>query len=83
MLHALHFHVGIHKINLFLRIFEKRAEAESAIHLMRNTYERIRFEEESKDGLVIQTALFGRVLAGNDEPEVKEAEIIDVTVPLQ
>lgn len=46
------------------KMFEKRKEAEAAQDLMRATYERIRNEEERKNGLIIIKALYGKEKAG-------------------
>jgi DnaJ family protein C protein 11 len=62
---------------------EKRAEAEGAVTLMSMTYARIKGEEEAKSGLVIISAMYGRIIVGSGEPEAKEHEVIVVTVPLQ
>lgn len=40
---------------------EKRKEAEAAIELMKATYSRIRDEEESKRGLLIIKAEYGKL----------------------
>lgn len=71
------------------RMLEKQKEAKSAIELMRATFSRIRAEEESKKGLVITKASYGRfVYPLQDRSTVEETgrnrdEVIDVTIPLQ
>ncbi|XP_047351105.1 dnaJ homolog subfamily C member 11 [Vespa velutina] len=71
------------------RMLEKQKEAKAAIELMRATFSRIRAEEESKKGLVITKASYGRfVYPLQDRSTVEEAgrsrdEVIDVTIPLQ
>ncbi|XP_065219886.1 dnaJ homolog subfamily C member 11 [Planococcus citri] len=65
---------------------EKRREANAAIELMKAAYERIRREEENRNGLIILNALYGKeadILARNDPPGDQEREIIDVVIPLQ
>eukprot|EP00095_Tigriopus_kingsejongensis_P005439 maker-scaffold224_size251237-snap-gene-0.18 protein:Tk05439 transcript:maker-scaffold224_size251237-snap-gene-0.18-mRNA-1 annotation:"-like protein subfamily c member 11" len=54
-----------------LRVAESRREAEVSVDLMRERFNRIRAEEESKNGLVILLALYGKI------------SVIDVTVPVQ
>ncbi|KAK2725482.1 hypothetical protein QYM36_000092 [Artemia franciscana] len=61
-------------------LVKKRREAEAAIELMRATYDRIVAEEESKKGLVIINALYGRLLGDYDE---RAPDIICTTIPLQ
>lgn len=77
------------------RMAEKKREAHAAVNLMRNTYERIRNEEDGKKGLVIIKALYGRLFmisSINNPPSNSETErehystddeVIEVTVPLQ
>lgn len=71
------------------RMLEKQKEAKAAIELMRATFSRIRAEEESKKGLVITKASYGRfVYPLQDRSTVEETgrnrdEVIDVTIPLQ
>lgn len=74
------------------RMAEKRRGAESAIALMGAMYERIRTEEQRRQGLIIVTALYGKF--GPDENVAAEQRdemgfiqhnphVIDVKVPLQ
>ncbi|XP_012270711.1 dnaJ homolog subfamily C member 11 [Orussus abietinus] len=71
------------------RMMEKQRDAKAAVSLMRATFSRNRSEEESKGGLVITKALYGRVVypqdrsAGDDASTGHRDEVIDVTVPLQ
>ncbi|XP_032684915.1 dnaJ homolog subfamily C member 11 isoform X2 [Odontomachus brunneus] len=70
------------------RILEKQREAKAAIELMKETVSRIRAEEESKKGLIITKALYGRfVYPQQDRSNLEESghrdEMIDVTIPLQ
>eukprot|EP00096_Caligus_rogercresseyi_P005907 TRINITY_DN21970_c0_g1_i1.p1 TRINITY_DN21970_c0_g1~~TRINITY_DN21970_c0_g1_i1.p1 ORF type:complete len:605 (-),score=145.05 TRINITY_DN21970_c0_g1_i1:145-1959(-) len=80
------------------RLEEDRNEALAVIELMRNRYERIRFEEESKNGLIIQRALYGNIFENEEtrnlRSEVEEllrdvnapcqtTDLLDVTLPVQ
>ncbi|CAH1239826.1 DNAJC11 [Branchiostoma lanceolatum] len=61
---------------------EKKREAESAVRLMQATVQRIVEAEEAKQGLVILSAWYGKLVAsenGGAEP----GKVIDVMVPLQ
>lgn len=65
---------------------EKRREARAAVDLMKATYDRIRREEENRNGLIILNALYGKesdIVARNDSTENQEIEVIDVVIPLQ
>lgn len=70
------------------RMVEKQKEAKIATELMKATVSRIRAEEESKRGLIITKALYGRFVypqqdrTASEEP-VHRDEVIDVTIPLQ
>lgn len=46
------------------KLVEKRKEAMAAVELMAATYSRIFDEEETKRGLIIVKALYGKVLTG-------------------
>lgn len=48
----------------YTKLVERRKEAEAAQELMMATYERIKSEEERKNGLVIVKALYGRAKTG-------------------
>lgn len=70
------------------RMAEKQKEAKIAIELMKATVSRIRAEEESKKGLIITKALYGRFVYPQEERSSSEEhlhrdEVIDVTIPLQ
>lgn len=77
----------------FCRMAEKRREAEAATNLMSVTFTRIRSEEESRRGLVITSAIYGRLASlststnpFNDQEGMREnmtEDVIDVTIPLQ
>lgn len=69
------------------RMAEKKQEATAAINLMAATFSRIRSDEETRKGLVIVKALYGRLMSlnasrGESDTQNKD-EIIDVTIPLQ
>ncbi|KYN27745.1 PREDICTED: dnaJ homolog subfamily C member 11 isoform X1 [Trachymyrmex cornetzi] len=69
------------------RMLEKQREAKAATELMKETVSRIRAEEESKKGLIITKALYGRFVYPQDRAATDESghrdEMIDVTIPLQ
>ncbi|CAG9558842.1 unnamed protein product [Danaus chrysippus] len=78
----------------FERLQEMQRQARATIELMRETYSRIKSDEEKKKGLVIVRALYGKLPQGasdhdaSSEPigdgvEVSHAEVIDVTIPMQ
>lgn len=60
---------------------EKRREAEAAIALMQETYQRIWNQEESKKGLLILKALYGKLVSDGGSQSL--SEVVDVTVALQ
>ena len=70
-------------------MMEKQKEAESATKLMKATVSRIRATEESKKGLIITKALYGRFVYpqqnqyNSEQQSIRRDEVIDVTVPLQ
>lgn len=79
------------------RLQEMQMQARATIELMKETYSRIRSDEEKKKGLVILRAIYGRLPTGASSHEVGEpsgdcatplslnpySEVIDVTIPLQ
>ncbi|CAL7942456.1 unnamed protein product [Xylocopa violacea] len=71
------------------RMMEKQKEAESATRLMKATVSRIRATEESKKGLIITKALYGRFVYPQqdqynaEQQHIRRDEVIDVTIPLQ
>ncbi|XP_076300065.1 dnaJ homolog subfamily C member 11 isoform X1 [Lasioglossum baleicum] len=70
------------------RMAEKQKEAKIATELMKATVSRIRAEEESKRGLIIAKALYGRFVypqrsTSPPEEHLHRDEVIDVTIPLQ
>ncbi|KPI96217.1 PREDICTED: dnaJ homolog subfamily C member 11 [Papilio xuthus] len=82
----------------FERLQEMQQQARATVELMRETYSRIRNDEEKKKGLVILQALYGKLPAGADSHDVAPdeagdgvqpesphgySEVIEVTIPLQ
>ncbi|XP_022905973.1 dnaJ homolog subfamily C member 11 isoform X2 [Onthophagus taurus] len=68
------------------KLMQKRKEAQAAVDLMNATYTRIVEEEETKKGLVIVKALYGKLISGSGDSSSNEdgnEEVIEVTVPLQ
>ncbi|XP_037299974.1 dnaJ homolog subfamily C member 11 [Manduca sexta] len=79
------------------RLQEMQRQARATVELMRETYSRIRSEEEKKKGLVILKALYGKLPADASSHEIAEqtgdgvspespnaySEVIDVTIPIQ
>lgn len=63
-------------------ILQKKQEAEAAVRLMQESVRRIIEAEESRMGLIIVNAWYGKFV--NDKSRKSEkAKVIDVTVPLQ
>ncbi|KAK6620360.1 hypothetical protein RUM44_006761 [Polyplax serrata] len=73
------------------RMAEMQREAKAAKELMKETFSRIRSEEEAKRGLLIIHATYGRSTAQSTYSEARQqeldssldSEVIDVTVQLQ
>ncbi|XP_057702099.1 dnaJ homolog subfamily C member 11 [Corythoichthys intestinalis] len=63
-------------------IAKKKQEAESAVLLMQESVRRIIEAEESKMGLIILNAWYGKFVSDTSQKQEK-AKVIDVTVPLQ
>ncbi|XP_042262133.1 dnaJ homolog subfamily C member 11-like [Thunnus albacares] len=63
-------------------IAKKKQEAESAVVLMQESVRRIIEAEESKMGLIILNAWYGKFVSDTSQKQEK-AKVIDVTVPLQ
>jgi hypothetical protein len=64
----------------------RKEQAQKAVHLMRETAEKVAREEERKKGLIIVEAQYGEMV--NDTPgyelyPVAGERLIDVTIPLQ
>lgn len=77
---------------ILCRLVELKREAKAAKELMKETFSRIRSEEENKRGLVVVHALYGHIPTSGVEsvpvPNASNAgdddsEVIDVTVQLQ
>lgn len=66
---------------------QQKREAKAAVDLMRAAYERIRTEEENRNGLIILKALYGKnadtVSKLPSQVSSQLCEVVDVTVPLQ
>lgn len=65
---------------------EKKREAEAAIDLMSVQYERNCSEEEKRNGLLIKSAIYGKIVddsgaEGTTAANIKQ--VIDVKIPLQ
>ncbi|KAM3878202.1 dnaJ homolog subfamily C member 11 [Diretmus argenteus] len=63
-------------------IAKKKQEAESAVLLMQESVRRIVEAEESKMGLIILNAWYGKFVTDTSQKQ-ERAQVIDVTVPLQ
>lgn len=63
-------------------IAKKKQEAESAVLLMQESVRRIIESEESRMGLIILNAWYGKFVTDNSRKH-ERARVIDVTVPLQ
>ncbi|XP_077458069.1 dnaJ homolog subfamily C member 11-like [Stigmatopora argus] len=63
-------------------IAKKKQEAESAVLLMQESVRRVLEAEESKMGLIILNAWYGKFVSDTSQKQEK-AKVIDVTVPLQ
>ncbi|XP_041637476.1 dnaJ homolog subfamily C member 11 [Cheilinus undulatus] len=63
-------------------IAKKKQEAETAVLLMQESVRRIIEAEESKMGLIILNAWYGKFVSDTSQKQEK-AKVIDVTVPLQ
>ena len=64
-------------------MFEKKHEAEVAVELMTETVERVINIEQSKHGLLILEAWYGRLFDTQEEDGLIQAKVIDVRIPLQ
>ncbi|KAI8796247.1 dnaJ subfamily C member 11 [Biomphalaria glabrata] len=63
------------------RLAQKRAEAEKAVELMKETYERCVELEEKKSGLVIVKSVYGKLQSIDDS--ILDSACVDVTIPIQ
>ncbi|XP_077533359.1 dnaJ homolog subfamily C member 11 [Haemaphysalis longicornis] len=68
------------------KLAERKREAEAAVALMQETYQRIKSTEEARNGVVIIKALYGN-FSEEEENSTTQAtsvqEVVDVTVALQ
>uniref|UniRef100_A0A8B9H264 DnaJ (Hsp40) homolog, subfamily C, member 11b n=1 Tax=Astyanax mexicanus TaxID=7994 RepID=A0A8B9H264_ASTMX len=71
-----------HRVDSASDIAKKKHEAESAVVLMQESVRRIIEAEESKMGLIILNAWYGKFVTDNSQKQ-ERAKVIDVTVPLQ
>ncbi|XP_072307583.1 dnaJ homolog subfamily C member 11-like [Eucyclogobius newberryi] len=71
----------LQRINSATDIAKKKQEAESAVLLMQESVKRILDTEESKMGLIILNAWYGKFVS--DLSQKEKNKVIDVTVPLQ
>ncbi|CAH0402126.1 unnamed protein product [Chilo suppressalis] len=83
----------------FERLQEMQRQARATVELMRETYSRIRSDEEKRMGLVIIKAVYGKLPSGASSHEIAAeqtgdtatspespslySEVIDVTIPIQ
>ncbi|KAL6111719.1 dnajc11 [Pungitius sinensis] len=72
----------LHRKSSSADIAKKKHEAESAVLLMQESVRRIIEGEESKMGLIILNAWYGKFVSDTSLKQEK-AKVIDVTVPLQ
>ncbi|XP_060898067.1 dnaJ homolog subfamily C member 11 [Labrus bergylta] len=72
----------LHRKSSATDIAKKKQEAESAVLLMQESVRRIIEAEESKMGLIILNAWYGKFVSDTSQRQEK-AKVIDVTVPLQ
>ncbi|KAM3923250.1 dnaJ homolog subfamily C member 11 [Leptodactylus fuscus] len=63
-------------------ILKKKQEAEAAVRLMQESVRRIIEAEESRMGLIILNAWYGKFVTDNSQRN-ERVKVIDVTVPLQ
>ncbi|XP_007900309.1 dnaJ homolog subfamily C member 11a isoform X1 [Callorhinchus milii] len=71
-----------HRENSASTVAVKKQEAEASVRLMQESVRRIIETEESKMGLIITNAWYGKFVTDNSKKHEK-AKVIDVTVPLQ
>ncbi|KAF0035137.1 hypothetical protein F2P81_012895 [Scophthalmus maximus] len=72
----------LHRKSSATDIAKKKQEAESAVLLMQESVRRVIEAEESKMGLIILNAWYGKFVSDTSQKQEK-AKVIDVTVPLQ
>ncbi|KAL4221592.1 DnaJ (Hsp40) [Mactra antiquata] len=64
------------------KLSEKRRQAEALLELMKETIDRIIANEENRNGLIIISALYGK-LSSQQETITQNEDCIDVTLPIQ
>ena len=62
---------------------EKKHEAEAAVELMTETVERVINIEQSKQGLLILEAWYGKLFDTQEEDGLVQPKVVDVRIPLQ
>ncbi|XP_062254247.1 dnaJ homolog subfamily C member 11 [Platichthys flesus] len=72
----------LHRKSSATDIAKKKQEAESAVLLMQESVRRVIEAEESKMGLIILNAWYGKFVSDTSQKQEK-AKVIDVTLPLQ
>ncbi|KAG7275561.1 hypothetical protein CRUP_014943 [Coryphaenoides rupestris] len=73
----------LQRISSATDIAKKKQEAESAVLLMQESVRRIIEGEESKMGLIILNAWYGKFVTDTAGQRQQRAQVLDVTVPLQ
>lgn len=71
-----------HRENSASDILQKKQEAEAAVRLMQESVRRIIEAEESRMGLILLNAWYGKFVTDNSRKN-ERVKVIDVTVPLQ
>lgn len=64
-------------------MMERKHEAEAAVELMTETVERVISIEQSKHGLLILEATYGKIFDTQAEDELIQPKVVDVRIPLQ
>lgn len=64
-------------------ILEKKREAEAAIELMKETFERVMSQERGRHGLIILEAWYGKLFDTQADDGLAPPKVIDVHVPIQ
>ncbi len=64
-------------------MMERKHEAEAAIELMTETVERVISIEQSKHGLLILEAWYGKLFDMQEEDGLVQPKVVDVRIPLQ
>ena len=64
-------------------MMERKHEAEAAIELMTETVERVISIEQSKHGLLILEAWYGKLFDTQEEDGLIQPKVVDVRIPLQ